>query len=164
MIPDTERSNATLIFRSAHQTDSSFPTVSPTATSPADSAGTMPYLNNSIKFCVIGEGAENAVPEIIVTGWKYEPTSALYIPGDICELVATLGTKTATILSSTVRFADALTLTADKGIGDSTAKIQHEAGNSVVAWLSIDVSDWQFVSFGGKIADATSFNVICGTY
>lgn len=158
----TERAPAELLF-AAHQTGGAFTSIDVLTSAPEGSVAT---LVNTGKMTMCGVGDEDDTVQGILFGYDELISQDLFIPGDSLKVTATLGTKTAVLLGETVRFAKALAIVGGEGLGDSTtAVVPSLAGETGIAWISVDLLDWQFVLAQARVvAGATSANMFITTY
>ncbi len=163
---DTERNPCQLLLSSG-STASSFTAPAPTRTRPT--AGLVHNLANSIKFALIGVGSEDETVAALVTGYHFEPTSGVYIPGTILQCTGVLGTQTGVLGSPTnelgpdVRFCDEIAVTAATGMPSFIA-IEPGSGNSLVKWISVDALDWTLVQIHPIIGTATTANAVVSSF
>lgn len=150
--------------RATSSTDSSFPSIVPTATAPTG-AGVIsnPRVGNEapdwVQIIPFGDGADNATFDLRVIGWK--PTAlGLWIPSLLaqaaCTLSAAVGVNTYEVTASQ-RFADTIALT--QVLTDVDSKLSSVTGD-LVASFQVETRGSAFIQITFDLGTATGANAL----
>lgn len=168
---------STLVYPTAHDTRTSFTARSPTLTRPtdsivpglrhADSATRLDVQNsNSLaRIAFIGTDAENETLAFTVIGWQQESVSKLWVPQELLNGTATLGSVSATVLGATVFFADTVTLAAGEGLEGSAFARVIAPGARPFSSVLLDILDTQMLEVQlHRNSSAASVNAIVSAF